>query len=39
VAAIADDPDLDELGAQVPVVGTCRWENPPPATTRRTLRR
>ncbi|MGI5197738.1 hypothetical protein ACQEVY_29600 [Streptomyces sp. CA-288835] len=29
VAAIADDPDLDELVAQVPVVGTCRWENPP----------
>ncbi|MFJ4975233.1 hypothetical protein ACIP6X_07810 [Streptomyces coeruleorubidus] len=32
VAAIADDPGLDgmdELAAQVPVVGTCRWENPP----------
>ncbi|MFH8657479.1 hypothetical protein [Streptomyces afghaniensis] len=32
VAAIADDPGLDgtdALGAQVPVVGTCRWENPP----------
>ncbi|MFI7015435.1 hypothetical protein [Streptomyces sp. NPDC050164] len=32
VAAIADDPGLDGMDAlseQVPVVGTCRWENPP----------
>ncbi|NGO45534.1 hypothetical protein [Streptomyces ureilyticus] len=32
VAAIADDADLDimdQLGAPEPVVGTCRWENPP----------